>query len=96
MPEKYIRLVRDVYHQCETVIVRCAAGTSEPFAVEVGLNQGSAFSPFLLVIMMDSLTENIRKSTLADDVRRLCGVVRKGERCAGVGTGALEKRGMKV
>ena len=32
VPEKYIRLVKGMYHQCETV-VRCAAGTSEPFAV---------------------------------------------------------------
>ena len=70
VPEKYIRLVRDMYPQCETV-VRCAAGTSEPFAVEAGLHQGSAFSPFLFAIMMDSLTENIsKKSTLAEDVCR--------------------------
>ena len=62
-PEKYIRLVKDMYHQCETV-VRCAAGTSEPFAVEVGLHQGSAFSPFLFAIMMHSLTENIRQKHL--------------------------------
>ena len=61
-----IRAVKNMYHQCESV-VRCAAGTSEPFAVEVGLHQGSAFSPFLFSIMMDSLTE---KSTLADEVRR--------------------------
>ena len=72
VPEKYTRLVKDMYHQCETV-VRCAAGTSEPFAVEVGLHQGSAFSPFLFAIMMDSLTENIRKKApwqmmFADDV----------------------------
>ena len=60
VPEKYIRLAKDMYHQCKTV-VRCAAGTSEPFVVEVGLHQGSAFSPFLFAIMMDSLTENIRK-----------------------------------
>ena len=60
VPEKYIRLVKDMYHQCETV-VRCATGTSEPFAVEVGLHLGSAFSLFLFAIMMDSLTENIRK-----------------------------------
>ena len=57
---------------CENV-VRCAAGTSEPFAVEVGLHQGSAFSPFLFAIMMGSLTENIRKEArwqmmFADDV----------------------------
>ena len=60
VPEKYIRLVKDMYHQRETV-VRCAAGTGEPFAVEVGLHKGSAFSPFLFAIMMDSLTENSRK-----------------------------------
>ena len=29
---------------------------------QVGLHQGSAFSPFLFAIMMDSLTENIRKT----------------------------------
>ena len=34
VPEKYIRLVKDMYHQCETVM-RCAAGTSEPFAVKL-------------------------------------------------------------
>ena len=62
VPEKYIRLVKDMYHQCETV-VRCAAGTSEPFAVEVALHRGSAFSPFLFSIMMDSLTENTREET---------------------------------
>ena len=63
-----LRLVKDMYHQWETV-VRCAAGTSEPSAVEVGLHQGSAFSPFLFAFMMDALTENKKRSTLADDVR---------------------------
>ena len=72
MPEKYIRLVKDLYQQCETV-VRCAAGTSEPFAVEVGLHQESAFSPFLFAIMTDSLAKTIRKVApwqmmFADDV----------------------------
>ena len=53
--------------------MRCAAGTSEPFAVEVGLHQGSVSSPFLFDITMDSLTKNIRKEAswqrmFADDV----------------------------
>ena len=60
VPVKYIRLVKDIYHKCETV-VRCAAGTSEPLAVEVGLHQGSAFNPFLFAIMMDSLSETSEK-----------------------------------
>ena len=37
VPEKYIRLVNDMYHHFKSV-VRCAAGTSESFAVEVGLH----------------------------------------------------------
>ena len=100
VPEKYIRLVKDMYHQCETV-VRCAAGTSEPFAMEVGLHQGSGFGPFPDCHLMDSLTENIRKEApwqvmFADDVV-LCArekdmleleLEQWGE--------SLEKRGMKV
>ena len=52
VPEKYIRLVKAMYHQFESV-VRCAAGTSEPFAVEVGIHEGFAFSPFLFAIMTE-------------------------------------------
>ena len=100
MPEKYIRLVKDMYHQCETV-VSCASGTGEPFAVEVGIHQGSAFSHFLFAIMMDSLTENIRKEApwqriFADDVvlcaREKCILDMELEQWRE----ALEKRGMKV
>ena len=54
-------------------MVKCAAGTCEPFAVEVGLHQGSALSPFLFAIIMDALTDNIRTEApwqmmFADDV----------------------------
>ena len=53
--------------------MRCAARTSEPFAVEVGLHQGSAFSSFQYAIILDSLTENISNEApwqmmFADDV----------------------------
>ena len=91
-----IRLVKNIHHLCESV-VRCAAGTSEHFAVEVGLHQGSAFSPFLFSIMMDSLTEKAHwQMMFADDVV-MCGrekyvleleLVQWRE--------ALEKRGMQV
>ena len=63
MRDKYIRVVQDMYDHCGTV-VRCAAGTGEPFAVEVGLHQGSAFSPCMFAIMVDSLMENIRNKHL--------------------------------
>ena len=70
MPEKDIILVKDMHHQCENVVT-CATGTSEPFAGEVGLRQGSAFSPFVFA-MHDGFTDgkHQRRSTSADDVRR--------------------------
>ena len=37
VPEKCIRVVRDMYAQSETV-VRCAAGTTDTFPVKVGLH----------------------------------------------------------
>ena len=82
-------------------LVRCAAGTSEPFAVEVGLHQGSAFSSFLFAIMMDSLTENIRKQApwqmmFADDVVLCARDKDVLELELEQWREALEKRGMKV
>ncbi len=70
--EKYIRLVKDMYHQSE-IVVKCARGTRDPFTVEVGLHQGSALSSFLFAIIMDVLTDDVRKSgpwqmLFADDV----------------------------
>ena len=89
-----------MYHQCETV-VWCTAEKSEPFAVEVGLHQGSAFSPFLCAIMMDSLTENIRKQApwqmmFADDVVLCARDKNVLELELEQSREALEKRGMKV
>ena len=37
MPEKYVRVVQDMYKDCMTVM-RCAVGTTEGFGVEVGLH----------------------------------------------------------
>ena len=44
-----------------TTTVRSAVGLTEEFKVGVGLHQGSALSPFLFAIIMDKLTEDIRK-----------------------------------
>ena len=50
---------------------------SESFEVKVGLHQGSALSPFLFLIVMDVLTEQVRQEVswsmvFADDIE-LCG-----------------------
>ena len=41
VPEKYVKLVQDMYTGCRTK-VRTVAGESSKFNVEVGLHQGSA------------------------------------------------------
>ena len=60
-----------MYRRCETT-VRCAAGTTESFEVKVGLHQGSALSPFLFAIVMDVITNEVKReapfnSMFADD-----------------------------
>ena len=76
VPEKYIRLIQDMYQGCKTV-VGSAAEESNSFGVEVGLHQGSALSPYLFLLLMDVLTQDVRKDVpgsmmFADDIV-LCG-----------------------
>ena len=51
-----------------TTTVRSAAGLTEEFKVDVGLHQGSALSQlhFAIIIIMDKLTEDIRKEASWD------------------------------
>ena len=70
--EKYVRLVEDMYEESETV-VRCAIGTTESFKVKVGMHQGSALSLFLFAVIMDRLTDEVRREPpwtmlFADDI----------------------------
>ena len=53
--------------------IRIPAGRSESFKVTVGVHQGSGLSPFIFTIVMDTLTDNVRKRVpesmvFADDV----------------------------
>ena len=84
-----------------TTTVRSAAGLTEEFKVGVGLHQGSALSPFLFAIIMDKLTEDIRKDAprdmlFANDIvlsRQNC---RELEDDLEMWRNALERRGLKV
>ena len=100
--EKYVGLllVHDMYEGSETV-VRCAVETIESFKVKIGQHQGSALSPFLFAVIMDRLTDEVRKEPpwtmlFADDIV-ICEETREEvERRLESWKYALEGRGMKV
>ena len=59
--KKYVRLVQDMYEGSKTV-VRCVVGaTTKSFKVKVGLHQGSALSLFLFAVIMDRLTDEVKR-----------------------------------
>ena len=68
--EKYVRLVQNRYKGSG---VRCAVGTTESFKVKVELHQGSELDPFLFALIMDRLTNEVRREPpwtmlFADDI----------------------------
>ena len=100
VPEKCVKLIQDMYRGCQTK-VRSAAGESGSFNVDVGLHQGSALSPYLFLILMDVLTERVRKEVpesmmFADNIV-LCGG-REVDMTEYLDTWrkSLEERGMRV
>ena len=79
-----------------TTTVKSAAGLTEKFKVCVGLHQGSAPSPFLFAIIIDRLTENIRKDApwnmlFADDIVLSRQNYRKLEKDLEIWRNALER-----
>ena len=94
-----MQLVQDMYEGSKTV-VRCAVGTKS-FKVKVRLHQGSALSPFLFAVIMDRLTDEVRREPpwtmlFANDIV-ICEETRKEvEWILESWRYALERRGMKV
>uniref|UniRef100_A0A914X4N9 Reverse transcriptase domain-containing protein n=1 Tax=Plectus sambesii TaxID=2011161 RepID=A0A914X4N9_9BILA len=72
VPEAYVQWIQLLYHNV-TSVVRCAVGTSPSFAINVGVHQGSALSPLLFVLCMDTVTSDLQSPhpwslLYADDV----------------------------
>ena len=70
--EKYVKMIGETYRNVMTS-VRSTVGMMNGFHVKVGLHQGSTLSPFLLNIVMDVLTEDVREKLpwcllYADDI----------------------------
>jgi len=97
---KYVKVVKDMHDESETS-VRCATGMTEDFKVQVGLHKGSTLSPFLFAMVMDRLTDEIRRESPWTMVFAN-NIVLSGESREEVEEElerwryALERRGMKV
>ena len=63
IPEVYIRLVQDMY-QGATTRVKSMPGISEQVEVGIGLHQGSALSPFLIIMLVDTISQDARTELL--------------------------------
>ena len=84
-----------------TTTVRSVAGLTKEFKIGVGLHQGSTLSPFLFAIIIDRLTEDIRKNApwdilFADDIVLSRKNHRKLEKDLEIWINALERRSLKV
>ena len=84
-----------------TTTVRSAAGLTEEFKLGIGLHQGSALSPLLFAIIIDRLTNDIRKNApwdmlFADDIVLSRQNYRKLEEDLEIWRSALERRGLKA
>ena len=58
--EKMVKVVASLYQGCKTKVI-CAAGESENFPIQVGLHQGSALSPFLFALVVDTVTSEVKR-----------------------------------
>ena len=101
VPEKMIRLVQMMYEGTKTT-VKTRYGETESFPVEVGLHQGSALSPFLFLIVLDTITKEVRDNDdlwellFADDLVIIADTEEELQERFLMWKGNLESKGMKV
>ncbi|XP_039760423.1 uncharacterized protein LOC120634096 [Pararge aegeria] len=100
VPEQYICLIQDMYNNVTTQVVS-AAGTSDGFAIEVGVHQGSALSPLLFNVNMDYLTKDCQRPVpwnilYADDVVLISDTVAELQSQLNLWITSLEENGLRI
>ncbi|XP_046994384.1 uncharacterized protein LOC124606446 [Schistocerca americana] len=100
VPEKYVRLVKEMYRGAMTQ-VRSSVGMTEEFPVKVRLHRGSALSPYLFDLIMDVLVKDVKKEApwnmmFADDVVPCEQSIDRLEEKLEDWRKALEERGTKI
>lgn len=108
--EVYVRMVQDMYDNSRTKI-RCAAGISEEFNINVGVHQGGVLSPLLFNVTFDYLlklqqqhqqdsteqqTTDVWEYKFADDATLVSPNLEKLQASMDSWTNVLESNGLKI
>ena len=67
VPEKIIRVLQSLYDNTQCC-VRTDEGTTEPFKIETGVRQGCVISPFLFIMVIDYLLNQIEGKGYGIDI----------------------------
>ena len=100
IPEVYIRLVQEMY-QGATTRVKSKRGISEHFEVGIGFHQGSALSPFLFIMLIDALSQDVRTELTwellyADDLAMIATTCTDTQNRLGSWQKVLRGNGLKI
>jgi hypothetical protein len=58
--EKIVRIIKEMYDGAKTK-VKTPGGPTDEFEIKVGLHQGSSLSPYLFLLVIDTISETTRK-----------------------------------
>ncbi|GJS00135.1 retrovirus-related pol polyprotein LINE-1 [Tanacetum coccineum] len=99
-PRRYSRVIKDMYEGVKTR-VRTTMGNTKFFPVDVGLQQGSAISPYLFTLILDELSREIQESIpwcmiFADDIVLIAESAEELNNKIDRWTEALEDNGLRV
>ncbi|XP_064117681.1 uncharacterized protein LOC135223106 [Macrobrachium nipponense] len=95
VPEKYVKIV-NMYREATTQ-VKSLVGTTQKFEMKVGLQQGSALSPYIFDMVVAGVKDQVPWSVLfVDDIVVVTTSEEEADRKLELWRSALEDRGLKI